>query len=122
MPVRGLTIVVAEEHAGRLRTALMLALAQAALGGRARLFLDAPAVVMLRLPVRAEDDPRQEAAGQPALARLVEEAADAGIAITLCQTGLQLAGASAGEFDSRVEFGGMIGLLAALDGDRLVIL
>ena len=120
--MRGLTVVVAEANPSRLRTALLLALAQAALDGRARLFLDARAVPALRLPIGAEDDDAYGAAGQPALARLVDDALDAGVEITLCQTGLQLAGLEAHALDPRLLFGGIVGLLASLGDDRLVTL
>ena len=120
--MRGLTIVVAEAAPARLRTALLLALAQAALGGRARLFCDGPAVALLRTPITAPDDAAQAAAGLPPLAMLVEEALAAEVRILLCQTGLHLAGLAADAFDPRLRFGGMVGLLAALEDDRLVAL
>ena len=120
--MRRLTIVVAEDAPGRLRTALLMALAQAALGGRARLFLDAAAVPALRLPVAAADDGAQARAGLPTLADLVDQALDAGVEIALCQSGLQLIDAPSAAFDPRLAFGGLVGLMAALADDRLVAL
>jgi predicted peroxiredoxin len=121
MPVRGLTIVMAEASPARFRTALGMALAQAALGGPVRLFLDTAAVALARMPIRAADDSAHVAAGLPTLLQLHDEAMDAGVRLILCQSGLALAGTSAADHDPRVEYGGMVSLLAGIADDRLVI-
>ena len=56
MPVRGLTIIVAGRDPDRLRSALGMAATQAALGGKARLFLDGGAVALLAAPLAASGD------------------------------------------------------------------
>lgn len=117
--MRGLTIIVATADGERFRTALIMALAQTALGGRARLFLQEQAVALLR----GDDEPAgYAAAGLPGRATMLADALDAGVAIIGCQTGLHLIGATAADFDPRVSWGGMIGLLQTLAGqDRLVV-
>jgi predicted peroxiredoxin len=119
--MRGLTIVIASASRERFRTALNMALATAALGGRARVFLDGIAVAILRKPIVDTDDGSYEAAGLPTLAALCDEAIDAGVGLILCQSGLALIGKEAGDYDSRVEYAGMVSILAELGDDRLVI-
>ncbi len=119
--MRGLTIVVADASPERFRTTLNLALAAAALGSRVRVFLDGAAVALLRPPIRANEDAAYVAAGLPGLATLCAEALDAGIRLILCQTGLAMTGAEAHDHDARVEFAGMVSLLADLGEDRLVV-
>lgn len=114
----GLTIIVATADGERFRTALTLALAHAALGGPARLFLQERAVALLR----GDDAGEQAAAGLPGRAAMLADALDAGVAVIGCQTGLHLIGATAVEFDPRLAWGGMVGLLQTLTGrDRLVV-
>lgn len=120
--MRGLTIIIASADQTRLRSALGLALSHHALGGAVRLFLDTAAAVAVRAPIIGEDDAAQVAGGMPALAGLVDEALDAGVRLSACQAGVAMAGASAADFDPRIGFGGMVGLLATLGDDRLVTL
>ena len=121
MPMRGLMIVVASADQTRLRSALGLALSQAALGGAARLFVDTAAVALLRMPVVGDDDALQTAGGMPTLAALVGEARAAGGAAPGCPAGWACPGPPPADFDPRVAFGGMVGMLAALGDDRLVV-
>lgn len=100
MPMRGLTIVVADADPVRLDAALTLATAQAALGGRVRVYFHGAAVT-LALP--------------PALA---ETAVELGVAFIACQTALDLHHT---RLPPGFEGGGMVGLLADLGGDRLVV-
>jgi predicted peroxiredoxin len=118
--VRGLTILAGSRDTGRYRTALALAAAQAAAGGGARLYLHEDAVAMLAPPPPA-DDARYAAAGLPTLAELQEAALGLGVRIVACQSGLALAAIDATSLDPRIETGGMIGMITALDEDRLVI-
>ena len=114
----GLTILVATADAERFRTALTLALAHAALGGPARLFLQERAVALLR----GDDSAGLEAAGLPGRAAMLADALDIGVDVIGCQTGLHLIDATAAEFDPRVAWGGMVGLLQTLaEHDRLVV-
>jgi len=100
----GLGIIVAGRDAVRFRTALTLAAAQAALGGRVRILLDSDAV---RLADSAGD--------------LLETCFELGAEVTLCQSGLAEAGLEASALDPRFSYGGMLGWLSALGSDRLVI-
>ncbi|MET0268877.1 MAG: peroxiredoxin [Sphingomonas sp.] len=120
--MRGLTILLAAADAERLRTALSLAAAQAALGGAAHVFCQNEAVALLRPPVAGERDAAHAAAGLPTLAALLGEALALGVTITACQSGLALTGTDARALDARIAFGGPIGVLQALGADRLVCL
>lgn len=102
--VTGLGIIVADADEVRFRTALTLAAAQAALGGRARILLDSGAV-----PLASTRNP------------LLESCFELGAEIMLCQSGLAEAGLDASALDPRFSYGGMLGWLADLGADRLVI-
>jgi predicted peroxiredoxin len=104
--MRGLTILVATADPARFRAALTLAAAHAALGGRTRLFLHEEAVTLLR-PAGAE------------LAHLIATATESGATLIACQTGLARAGLAETDLPAGAETGGLIGLLATLDEDRL---
>lgn len=100
MPMRGLTLVVATADPDRFRCALLMASAQAALGGRARLYAHEGAVRLLAVP----DD-------------ALTTARELGVRLIACQTGLAEAGLP---LPDGVEAGGLVSLMAALDDDRLV--
>jgi hypothetical protein len=100
----GLGIIIADVDPVRFRTALTLAAAQAALGGRTRILLDSGAVM---LAVGAND--------------LLESCFDLGAEVMLCQTGLAEAGLDASGLDPRFCYGGMVGWLADLGADRLLV-
>ena len=100
----GLGIIVADTNPVRLRTALTLAAAQAALGGRVRILIDSGAVGLA-------------SAGDP----LLESCFDFGVEVMLCQTGLAEAGMDAAALDLRFCYGGMVSWLADLGVDRLVV-
>ena len=120
--MRGLTIVTATADAGRFRSAIGLAAAQAAVGGRARLFLDTAAVPLLAPPMVHAEDAAYRVAGLPTLAELWDTALTLGVTVVACQSGLALAGLTPDAIDIRVEFGGLTGLLATLSDDRLAIM
>lgn len=108
--------------AERFRGALMLAAAQAALGGEAALFLQLDAVTLLRAPVSAPRDDAHSRAGMPGLAALLAEAMALGVAVSACQSGLALAEISAEELPDGVEAGGPVAFLqATADGARLIV-
>ncbi|WP_375197243.1 peroxiredoxin [Sphingobium sp.] len=109
--MRELRIVVATDDAERLRGALVMAAAQAALGGRAAIFLQLDAVGLLRSPMVAPQDERHRAAGLPSLAMLADEALGLGVAILACQSGLALCGLSAKDLPDGVEVAGPVGFL-----------
>ena len=120
--MRALTIILATPEEARLRSALGLALSHQALGGAATLFFDTAAVPALRPPITGAEDARWIAAGLPGLADLINEALEAGITLIVCQAGLAAAGLTMAELDSRIQGGGMIGLLTALGDGRLITL
>lgn len=105
---RGLTIIVSGPDPDRLTTALGVAGAEAALGGRVRLFFDRGAV---RAAATLNGEARE----------LLEVALDLGATAILCQTGLAAAGLAADTLDARFEMGGLVDLLAPLDDDRLIV-
>ena len=83
--MRPLRIIVTTADAERLRGALMLASAQAALGGAAALFLQLDAVALLRTPIIAPQDAAHLAAGLPDLATVLTEAQALGVTISFMQ-------------------------------------
>ena len=99
--MRGLTVVVAGADAARFEAALTLANAQAALGGRARIYLHDAAVTM------------------PLTGPMVTAARELGVTFIACQTALATHGVTPADC---VEGGGMVGILADLGDDRLVTL
>ncbi|WP_298401536.1 DsrE family protein [Sphingobium sp.] len=120
--MRPLTIVVTAADAERLRGALVLAAAQAALGGRATLFLQLDAVALLRAPIVAPQDMAHQAAGLPSLATLIAEALALDVAIIACQSGMALAGMTTDDLPHGVQSGGPIGLLEQLDDAARLVL
>ena len=103
--LRGLTIIVATADAERFDAALTLASAHAALGGRTRLYCHDRAVGLLI-----------------GSAPLLATAREIGVALVACQTGLANAGIAHDSLPPATEAGGMVGILAALDDDRLVVI
>ena len=99
--MRGLTVIVAGGHAARFEAALTLATAQAALGGRVRVYLHDAAVTL------------------PLSGALIDTARELGVAFLACQTALDTHGVHPPDW---VDGGGMVGLLADLGDDRLVTL
>ena len=109
--MRELRIIVATADTERLRGALVLASAQAALGAKASLFLQLDAVSLLRAPIEAPQDGPHRATGLPSLAMLLDEALVLGVSILACQSGLALAGLSADALPQGVEAGGPLSFL-----------
>ncbi len=117
----GLTVIVATADPERFRAAMTLATAQAALGGRVRVYCHERAVALL---CTAPDDDGDgaaalAAAGLPDRPALIAMAIDGGVALIACQTGLALVGLEIEDLAGGVEAGGMVGLLASLGDDRL---
>lgn len=99
--MRGLTIICTRADA--MQPALTLAMAQAALGGRARLFAQGRAVTGLADP-------------------LIAEAAALEVELLACQTGLAEAGLDLATLDTRIAAAGPVSVLQSLGEDRLVTL
>ena len=103
--MRGLTVVVTNADRERFEAALTLACAQAALGGRVRVYCHDTAVRLLT--------------DASALRRT---ACEMGVTLIACQSGLAAAELAFEALGADVEAGGMVGLLADLGDDRLVTL
>lgn len=119
--LRGLTVVVADVSSERFRTALSLALAQAALGGRTRIFLQGEAVSIIRPPMVGWEDDAYADAGLPTLPQMFDEALALGVGVTVCQSAMQLMDAQPSDFDDRVDYAGMVSVMQELGDDRLVV-
>lgn len=120
--MRGLSIIVAAADGERFYAALEVAMAAAALGQPARVFLQGTAAALLRAPIGHDGDAARRAAGQPDLAGLVAEAAAMDIALCVCQSGMALAGMTARELPPHVHAGGLLSFLAeAGPDDQLAI-
>ncbi len=118
----GLTIILLTEDAERLRGALLVAMTHRAMGGTARLFLQLDAARLLAPPITGARDEDHVRSGFPSLAALIDDALEDDIAITVCQSGLALAGLAADDLDPRIEAGGLTSSLAAMaPTDRLVL-
>jgi predicted peroxiredoxin len=117
MFLRGLTFVAIRPAA--LRAGLELATANAALGGRARVFCQGEAVTAL---ARLHDphDSGYATCGLPTLAEIFDESQSLGVEVIACQSGLLLTGLTADRLDPRIQFGGLVSLLQTLGEDRLV--
>lgn len=120
--MRPLRIIVTTADAERLRGALVLASAQAALGGAAALFLQLDAVALLRAPIAAPRDMAHRAAGLPDLATLLTEAQALGVTISACQSGLTLCAMSADALPSGVNVDGPVGFMQATGDDARLLL
>jgi predicted peroxiredoxin len=120
--VRPLRIILTVADAERLRGALVIASAQAALGGDAGLFLQLDAVTLLRTPIVGPADAQHLAAGLPPLSTLLHEAIALGVMVIACQSGLALAGLDATALPDGVQAGGPVQFLAETRDDaRLLI-
>ncbi|MES1985603.1 MAG: DsrE family protein [Pseudomonadota bacterium] len=119
--MRDMEIVVLTADPERLRGALAMAAAHAALGGAAQMFFQMDAVALLSDAASAPRDAAHVAAGMPRLAALIEEALGLGVTLIACQSGLALAGMDAATLDSRIATGGSVGFLQGVgDTDRLL--
>lgn len=117
--MRGLTLIVATAERERLRTALTLASAHAALGGRTRVYCHEAAVALLA--ERIDPDAAIRAVhGLPDLPALIAVARDCGVEIIACQTGLAVSGLAHSALPDGVTTDGLVSLLADLRDDRLV--
>lgn len=118
--MRGLTILVPTDDRVRFRAALSLACAQGALGARVRLFCQEEAVSLL-IDRPDPDHADLVERGLPAIPDLVAAARDIGVALIVCQTGLSAAASGPDALCRGVETGGLVGVLATLDDDRLLV-
>jgi predicted peroxiredoxin len=118
-----LALILVSADAARLRAALVLARSEVALGGIARMFVQGEAVSLLKRPMAVAQDDAWRAAGEPTLAALLDEALEDGVAISLCQSSLAMAGMVAGDLDPDIVLTGTIAFLAAAGPDvRLLTL
>lgn len=116
-----LAFLVVSEEPARLRAALTFARAEVALGGTASLFLQGAAAALLRAPVHDPKDADWRAAGEPDLAHLLDAALDDGVDISLCQSGLAMAGIDAATLDRRITLTGPVAFLAAAGPDMRLL-
>ncbi len=116
--MKRLAIILADDNPERLRTALVLASAHAALQGNTRLFFQGAAVAMLKVPIADPDGIRQSATGLPTIGQLFEEAIKLGVSLTCCQSSMALLDLVSADFDGRIEWGGMIGFLSMIEPGR----
>lgn len=99
----------------------MLAMAQAALGRRTRIFLQLDAVRLLAPLAAAPRDGDHAVHGLPSLRALIGEALDAGVALVACQSGLTLSGIDATDLDPRIEAGGPVSFLQSVEPDERLL-
>ena len=104
--LRPLAIIVAEASGDRLRTALTLGCAAAAMGRPVHMLFDGTSVAALQTARAVE---------------LRDAAIELGVRITACQTGLAEIGLAVADLVDGVETGGMVGFLARVGDAELVI-
>ncbi len=118
-----LALLVVSADVARLRAALTLGRAEVALGGTATVFLQGEAATLLRAPVTDPQDAAWKAVGEPVLAALLDDALDDGVTVSLCQSGLAMAGMDASDLDRRIVLTGPVAFLAGAGPDvRLLTL
>lgn len=117
----GLTIILTGPDETRLRAAISLACAAAALGGRARVHFHEHAVALLVGGREGEADERL-ANGLPDRHTLFAHAREGGVELSACQTGMALQRIDHSALTHDIEATGLVGLLAGLGDDRLVML
>ena len=117
----GLTILLVATDPARARAAFTLAISQAALGGRVRLYAHERAVTTL-VPGQDGDEILLADAGLPSRRDLLAMMMDAGVSVVACQTGLALCGLGIGNLCAGAEAGGLMSILADLGDDRLVVI
>ena len=118
----GLSIIVAGADGQRLYGALETAMAAAALGSAARIFLQGEAAALLREPVSVAGDAARKAAGLPGLAGMIDEAAAMEVGLFVCQSGMALVGLTADAIVPQVKAAGLVSFLSELgDNDRLLV-
>lgn len=117
----GLSIIVATADDRRLYAAIETAIATAALGQPARIFLQGEAAILLRAPVTFAGDAAREGAGQPGLAAIIAEAAAMDVRLTVCQSGMALTGVTAGTLIPEARAGGLVSFLVAMGPDERLI-
>lgn len=117
-----LTILVVSNDEARYHAALSIAAANAALGGATRVHLHAEAAALAVASFSADFDDRYAAAGLPRLTQLIDDAIELGVRLTVCQTGLTLAGLEASQIDPRIEASGLIAVLAEAQDARITTL
>ncbi len=107
--------------AERLRGALTVAAAQAALGEPVAMLLLHDAVTLLG-GAPAPADARHRAHGLPTLAELIGDALELGVELVACESGLDLVGLSAEELDARVSVSGPVTFLQGREaGEQLLL-
>ena len=117
--MHGLTILVATGDAERFHAALTYAAAAAAMGTATKLHLHEGAVALLTHFSAPKDEVRA-AAGLPTLTEIWREALALGVQISVCQSGLVLAGLTMTDLHPSLEAQGPIGVLAD-DGNRIIV-
>lgn len=116
-----LALLLVSADPARLRAALTLGRAEIALGSSASIFLQGEAAALLKPPIADPRDGAWLAAGEPSLATLLDEALDDGVAVSLCQSGLAMAGIDAGSLDPRIALTGPIAFLAEVRGEMRLL-
>lgn len=119
--MRRLKIVILTDDAERLRGALAMAAAQAALGMDAEIFFQMDAVALLCPGATAPQDAAHQAAGLPSLAQLIDDALAVGVRLIVCQSGLALVGIGSAALDSAIVTSGSVSFMQSVaDDDRLL--
>jgi predicted peroxiredoxin len=119
--MQGLTIIVASADPERFRSALEVAAANAALDRPTRIFLQGTAAGLLGPGRLGPGRPAEEAAGVPTIGELLEETIALGALVTVCQSGLALAGLRADQLPWGIEAAGLVEILATARDHQMLM-
>jgi predicted peroxiredoxin len=110
--MQGLTIIVATADPERFRSALEVAATNAALDRPTFMFLQGSAAALMDLGSLSAAGPQHASAGLPTLPEMLTEAIALGARISVCQSGLALAGMEARDLPESVEIAGLVEMLS----------
>lgn len=120
--LRPLNLLILDDGHARLHGGLSVAVSAAALGRPVHIFFQGLAVRALVSDRPWPEDSAARDKGVAAIKELFAQAAELGIALTACESGLHLAGLTANALPPGIETGGLIGFLSgAGEGDLLTI-
>ncbi|MBB4642886.1 DsrE/DsrF/DrsH-like family protein [Rhizorhapis suberifaciens] len=121
--MRNLKLVILTPDPERVRGALTIAAAQAALGAEVTIFCQLEAAALLRQPFTAPNDTAHQVKGLPTLDDLMSDAAGLGVRFIACQSGMELCGMEASDLAPHSSTGGPVSFLQTVeDGERLLII
>ncbi|QCE34056.1 hypothetical protein FAI40_01150 [Acetobacteraceae bacterium] len=117
-----LFILLAGDDRNRAHIAFSLSLAALALGREVTIFAGGKSVRLFRkINLECDKENCPEAEGVLCLDKLIEESLQLGIKLIACETGLFQTNLKETDLIDGVKVGGLVGLLAEVDEDKLMV-